>query len=217
MAAWLRLLVNDKTPLIVTVFVAVLSWTALRTNDRLTSTPFIEYRLAERQNEAGIPSVELRLRNLTTASKFDCFVLTLVPRHAEPLKFGESSKVEYRLHGTALVLPTVSAATADEWNINIHGLAPGADLSIFIPTIGSGIPAVLADPCPGATAANTDKQVLEPILIELSWRTYFVEYELQILWTLLLFWLSGIMYILTLAGDKPPAAQKMEEKQNAQA
>ena len=195
-------LTGEKAPFIVTLFVAALSWTAIRTADRLAGTPFIEYRISESQSENKRPGMELRLRNITPASRFDCFRLTIAARQLETLRFGDPKEQRHRIRGTVLSLLTATRSKDTEWEIRATNLAPGADIEIFIPTVGIGTPLVLVQPC--AIQAEEESEPVKgievkkekegtkadaPVIIAWGPTTMFVEYEIAILWSALLLWL----------------------------
>jgi hypothetical protein len=201
-------LVNDKAPFVVTLFVAALSWTAIRTSDRLASIPFVEYHVEHEANRHGISGVALRLRNITAASKFDCFLVTLSTRPTDSLKFGDPTKQQHQLRGTVFATLEAKASKPGEWNIEARDLGPGADISIFIPTTGTGEPALLGSACAQRTTVfdagqseSAEKKekpksapAAVPILVERSVSTQFVEHEIAILWLALTIW-----FILMLA------------------
>lgn len=209
--------ISEKAPYVVTLFVAALAWTTVRTSDRLSSVPFVEYRITPERSESGQSGVELRLRNVTAASKFDCFLLLLAPHKDASLKFGDLKDMDVRLRGTVLARPEPTHANEYEWEIKISKMSPGADLSLFIPSSGSGNAAVLVSPCPNEVstavpaADNEAKKGVEkneapksaapspPILIERSGLTFFVEYEIAILWV----GLGGWLLLMLVSGKKP--------------
>jgi hypothetical protein len=223
-------LLNDKAPLVVTLFVAALSWTAIRTSDRLASIPFIEYRVEPAKNEQGISGIELRLRNITAANKFDCFLLTLWTRRHDTLKFGDPKQQQHRLRGTVFATLTATPSRSGEWNIEARNLAPGADISLFVPATGTGDPAVLGSACvqvatvfDTGSAESADKKAKSkgapdavPILVEQSLATRFVEYEIKILWLALGLWLILMLtlFAATERAEQLRLAQKPKETEH---
>lgn len=200
------LLFNEKAPYLVTLFVAAASWTAVHTAERLASTPFLEYQLSEARLDSGIQAVELRLRNITTSSRFSCFMLTVVPRRRDNLTLGDPKAQRHQLHGTVFASLTVTRAKPSEWEIRAENLAPGADIALFIPTTQTGRPAVLVGPCSiEASSSNSSKNDADkqdrakppggtlPVLVEGGLSTFFVEYEIPILWGLLVGWLLTML------------------------
>jgi hypothetical protein len=220
-------LINDKAPFVVTLFVAALSWTAIRTSDRLASIPFIEYRTLLVKSEQGVSGIELRLRNITAASKFECFLLTLVARRHDTLKFADPKDQQHRLRGTVFSSLKVTRSKVDEWDVEAKNLAPGADISLFVPATGAGEPAVLgsacanvptvfeASPTEGADKKAASKIAPEavPILVERSFATRFVEYEIEILWLALSLWLILMLQLFaaTERAERLRLAQRSKE------
>lgn len=222
-----RFLVNEKAPFVVTLFIAALSWTAIRTSDRLASVPFIEYEVEPAKSEQGISGIELRLRNITTASKFDCFLLTLWTRRHDTLKFGDPKQQQHRLRGTVFATLAATPSKSGEWSIEAKNMAPGADITLFVPATGVGDPAVLGSACAQVTTVldpdasegsnqkakprNTSDAV--PILVERSLTTRFVEYEIKILWFALGLWLILMLalFAATERAERLRLAQKPKE------
>jgi hypothetical protein len=191
-------LINDKAPYIVTLFVAALSWTAIRTSDRLASVPFVEYRVEPQSGAGGVSGIELRIRNITQASRFDCFTITLVARRSESLILGDAAGQQHQLRGTVFASLTVKLAKPNEWEIEATNISPGADIALFVPATGIGKPAVLASSCAGVLTVEAgakedeEKKVKSkvsagvlPVLVEQSRLTWFVEHEIAILWSAL--------------------------------
>ena len=207
---------SEKAPFIVTLFIAALSWTAIHTSERLSSTPFVEYRIAPTHSESGVQGIEIRLRNITASSRFDCFGLTLVTRRQETLKFGDAKSQQHHLRGTVFASLTVKQAKDNEWGIDVANLSPGADIALFVPTSGDGSPVVLASSCPsvpvmpkGGEKGDADKgekpAAAVPVLIQRSFTTFFVEYEITILWGALVAWLALMLFLMW---PSPPAKRK---------
>jgi hypothetical protein len=140
-------LMNEKAPYIVTLFVAALSWTVIRTADRLAGVPFVEYRITTVLNDAGVHGIDVRLRNITQASRFDCFTITLATRRRDCLKFGDPMHQRHQLRGSVFASFTVKRAKPDEWEIEAASVSPGADIALFVPASGEGVPALLASAC----------------------------------------------------------------------
>jgi hypothetical protein len=197
------LLTNDKAPYMVTLFVAAFTWVAHRTTERLSGTPFVEYRISPSQNERGALGVTLRIRNITEASRFDCILITLKPRASESLKFDDSAGQRHGIQGTALTLLTAEITKPTEWAIRATNVAPGTDNWIFIPAKGAGEPAAMVQSCTEVSEASADDAssggakgdggkavpASNPILVRWGVRPFFVENELLILWTSLVMWL----------------------------
>jgi hypothetical protein len=103
-------------------------------------------------------------------------------------------------------LLTATKAKPAEWEIEATNLAPGADIAMFIPGVGSGTPLVLVQPCVVRIDIASDAKRSEdakdekkpaaaatPILVERGLTTAFVEYEIAILWSALLVWLLAMV------------------------
>lgn len=199
------LLTNEKAPYLVTLFVAALAWTIVRTTDRLGSVPFLEYRTETEAAATGIGGrFGLRLRNVSVGSRFECFEIRFVKRTDQQLEFGDAAEQGARIQGTVLALPKVTKAEPDEWVVSVTSMSPGADLTIYVPVkrlIANEFPAILASTCPGTPdtsdglKATKDEHAPKstasglPILLKHSPTTFFVEYELPILWAALIGWL----------------------------
>lgn len=189
---------SEKAPYIVTLFVAAVAWTSVRTAERLSSTSFIEYRLDNVQSGSG-RTVEVRLRNITQNSVFPCFQLMIASPDAKQLTFGASETWDQLLRGTVLVLGSPKRAVADEAVVEIQNLYPGGDFAVRIPAKGTADPRLLVRGCtpslaPPSTSGDHDKAKSSsgsnpvPILVPWSARTFFVEWEMAILWLALVLW-----------------------------
>ncbi len=192
----------EKAPYIVTLFAAAFSWLTIRTADRLSSIPFVEYSVASAEND-GHPGVVVHLRNITLGSKFSCLQLTLGIRQGGTLKFGDPKDQQVILRGTVLSTLKLVTPLPEEWDIQINNLSPGADVSLFVPTTGKGSPAALIGSCSASDSGyektaggETDDEKATrrsggelPVLVERSLTTVFVEHELCFLWSALLVWL----------------------------
>lgn len=198
-------LTNEKAPYIVTLFVAAAAWTVVRTTDRLASVPFVEYTVGSEAVTGKQPRLAIRLRNVTAASRFDCFELSVVKRDGQRLEFGEAGNQTVRVRGTVATLVKFIKSDRDEWGVIVTNMSPGADLTLGIPVktqLADERPAVLVSACPGAMANSGDRgersnkespksapQAMPPILLESSITTFFVAYELVLLWSGLAGWL----------------------------
>jgi hypothetical protein len=119
------------------------------------------------------------------------------------------------IRGTVLVLGTFKRAEPEEAVIEIQNLYPGGDFAVKLPVKGTGDPRLLAKGCPpmqaapAASAADADKPKAAgaipapPILIPVSARTFFVEWEMAILWAALVLW-GVMMLIVHLAKPRSP-------------
>ena len=113
-----RVLGGEKAPYAVTLFVA---------GGRVDGGPHcgsseqhticgVSVRTRSGQRQRGI---RLRLRNVTAATRFECFLLTLTPHAGETLKFGDAALHEARLRGTVFARPIVVRAEPYEWEVRV--------------------------------------------------------------------------------------------------
>ena len=208
---------NEKAPYAVTLFVAATAWTAVHTADRVSNTPFVEYRFASAQTRAGKLGLELRLRNVTAATRFECFTLTLTPHAGAALKFGDAAYQQARVRGTVFARPIVTKASPNEWEVKVESLAPGADISLIIPIEGDGEPALLVSMCPDEAGSSVDEKadgakkergkpapLVVPVLLRRSPTTFFVEFEIALLWFALVIWLVLMVMLGLSTGAKLP-------------
>jgi hypothetical protein len=219
-----ELFTSEKAPYIATLFVAALSWVTVRTIDRLTGTPFIEYRITQGSSDTGASGVVLRIRHITESSRFECVLLTVATRAQETLKFGDPLEQRHGIRGTALTLLTVRITKPDEWVVEATNVAPGTDNTLFIPTSGSGSPVAMVQPCvprsevaEGAAEAGAEKGEQRaagqgPVLIEAGVRTFLVQHELELLWGALLAWLLLLIPYAS-AHKQTPAGTSTETPQ----
>ena len=187
---------SEKAPYVVTIFVAAAAWASIRTADRLSDTPFIEYRLTDVSSTSS-RTLEVRLRNLTRSTAFQCFQLTIVSANVSRLSFGAPETWDQVLRGTVLVLGTAKKSNASEGVMEIQNFYPGGDFAVRIPVRGDGEPRLLARSCPvtSAIASGADAEKYKggaagplPILVAASAKTFFVEWEITILWSALVSW-----------------------------
>jgi hypothetical protein len=208
-------LASDKAPYIVTLFVAAVAWTSVRTADRLSGTPFVEYRITDQRSDAG-RTLEIRVRNITQSAMFPCFQLMVASPDSRSLTLLPSDQWDQVIRGTVLVLGSPKRAVHDEAVIEIQNLYPGGDFAVKLPVKGAGDPRLLAKGCAPMPAAPSDSGAdankskalglspAPPILIPLSARTFFVEWEMTILWATLVLW-GVLMLVVQLAKANPPA------------
>jgi hypothetical protein len=210
-------LFSEKAPYVVTLFVAAAAWASIRTADRLSDTPFIEYQITTVRLEPA-RVLEVRLRNLTRSTAFQCFQLTIVSADTKRLSFGAPETWDQVLRGTVLVLGTARTSDAREAVMEIQNLYPGGDFALRLPVRGDGEPRLLARGCPGASPANVTQGAEQdkakgggstplPILVAASARTFFVEWEITILWTALVGWGILMLIALGLRGAKATSTE----------
>jgi hypothetical protein len=206
----------EKAPYVMTVFVAAVAWTSIRTADRLSSVAFIEYELGS-PGAGRDQKVEIRLRNITQAAVFPCFIMTVASADPSTLAFGPSEQWDQILRGTVLVQGTPRRAEKDEAEIEIKNFSPGADFALRLPTLGQGSPRLLVRECSALTAepssgeSKADKKDkpssgAPPILVHRSLATFFVEWEIAVLWSILAAWGVALAVALSLRKTEPPIA-----------
>lgn len=220
LSSLVKLLASEKAPYIVTLFVAAVAWTSVRTAERLSGTPFVEYRIDDQRTDKG-RSLEFRLRNITQSAMFPCFQLMVVPADVQSLELQPSEQWDQIIRGTVLVLGTYQRAVRDEAVIEIENLFPGGDFAVRIPVKGTGDPRLLATSCAAtqssspAPSAETSKPKpaaappAPPILVPRSARTFFVEWEMAILWAALASW-GILMLVVLLAKPRRPVPVKVD-------
>lgn len=211
----------EKAPYVVTLFVAALGWTALRTSDRLQQTPFVEYRTTHEavQQKGGARYALVHIRNVTTAHSFDCFRLEFV---GPPNAFGAVAANSYfSYRGTVASRARVELAQSANWRWEVKDFMSGADMVLGVPLQGDTRFQVMTRPCDAAPAAEAkgegakdgakSKTPAAPLLLERSLQTFYVEYELALLWIGLLVWLMTLVVLNALrpAPPKPATARRL--------
>lgn len=199
----------EKAPYVVTLFVAVLGWTALRTSDRLSNTPFVEYSVQNQSTgeTSGGYLATVRLRNVTSAQTFDCFIVEQLTRG----NFGEAVNQRVVYRGAVASNATVSVAQPRNWQWQVKDFMPGTDISLSAPMRAPADFKVLVRPCEnaGAAANATEKEGggkpkrATPIFLERSMVTWYVEHELAVLWGGLVAWLFFLIFLNGLRQPTP--------------
>lgn len=217
---------NEKAPYVVTLFVAALTWTMLRTSDRLVNTPFIEYRIESVLIDKKIEGVEIRLRNITSANSFECFLVTVASSNEKTLRFGDPAMQRHVLRGTVAAELTVTHVKQNEWEIEAKDLLPGADIAIQVPVIGQDQPRIMVRPCKlnevsdrptdgEGSGKKASPRPAIPALLHRSFSTWFVEFELFILWAALGVWLTAMVWVTRVKKPSTPTAVfKKSSKEN---
>ena len=178
----------EKAPYLVALFIAAVGWTIVRTTDRMSATPLVEY-LVQTQVTAGNSShTTVRVRNITTSVRFSCFELTVASVRNSSLRFDPSQPHGLVIRGGVLSKVSKSATEPELARFIVQDFNPGADLEIGLKTAGNDSPRLLASPC-----LPTSKENVEPVLIERSPTSRLVEHELFFLWLGLLTWLVLIL------------------------
>lgn len=206
---------SEKAPYVVTLFVAALTWTMLRTSDRLVNTPFIEYRIDPVRIDNKLDGVEIRFRNITPSSSFECFLVTVASSSPDKLRFGDPTVQRHFLRGTVAAALTVTRAKPDEWEIQATDLLPGADIALQVPVIGKDEPRIMVRQCledePGIKSEDREGSKKKtsprpgiPTLLHRSLTTWFVEFELLILWAALGVWFTAMAGVILVKKPAPP-------------
>jgi len=200
-----RSLRADKAPYVVTLFVAALGWTALRTSDRLSNFPFVEYSFSE--DSANTAAV--RLRNVTSGQTFHCFIVEQVTQG----KFGADVDQRVIYWGSVAADVKLAYAGGMNWRWEIKNFMPGADVSLGAPWKKQAQLKVLVRPCEmslgytnGKEQEGGGKPGLTPVLIGRSVVTWYVEHELGVLWSGLVAWLFALIGLNAL--QQTPAASR---------
>ena len=140
--------------------------------------------------------MRVRLRNVTRSFNFDCFSLTIASPGGPLLKFINFKDIEQELHGTVLSKAELDAARSDMVRHDWHGFMSGADAAVTIPVEGIGAPRLLVAAC----AKDKDKALpiatlRHPTLVSKSLSTFLVEYEIAVLWSVLLAWTAALLVV----------------------
>ena len=215
-----RMLHDDKAPYFITIFIAAFCWTVVRTVDRLSALPLIEYSASiSAQASGGSSNYTLRLRNISNDKVFSCVkVILRVPKESK-FSFSISANPIPRLRGAMYVEPKVGQIAAGFAEIYLLNFSPGADLEYVFVGTGNDAIRLLAQICPaidevpvgtaklkgkeeGSTKTKSDAPT-HVLLIEKSLETSFIDNELAYLWSFLVLW--GILMIALYAVDSHKA------------
>ena len=199
-----KALLTDKAPYLITLFFAALAWTVVRTVDRLSSLPVIQYQMSPQSadfvdSQLGQMST-IRLRNITLTTTFECLIFVI---QAEPpggkYFFGKPADNRYILRGTAVASGTVTVEAPYLTQITMQRFWPGSDIEFGVTSFGNGTMSTKVQRCrtddesqpiPATVNApeKSDKEAPFPVLLEEGWQTSFVEHETYWLWSALLLW-----------------------------
>jgi len=182
---------SDKIPLVVTLAVAIVGWSATYVVGRITSAPTLEYEVSDPSpvqivGQPGAQRMRVRLANLTRAATFkNLTVVLLAPK-------------ETTLLGDAIeILPLPPAFEGNEpWKLRggmarytIPKVQPGWEFVVQVAFTGK-VPPVLR--------FESDDSVYTTVP---TWETRFVRYEVWILAALAAVWASVIaMFVLVSFG-----------------
>lgn len=218
-----KIVLTDKAPYIITIFVAALAWTVVRTVDRLSALPVIEYQTSAQSSDfldsqPGQMST-VRLRNITLATTFECLIFVV---QADPpggaYVFGRPADSRYIVRGTAIASGAVTVETPYLAQIKVTKFWPGSDLEFGVTSFGNGTISTKVQRCriedeshpasaDTSVAGKPEKDSPFPILLEKGWQTSFVEHETYWLWGALLIWVALLAILLV-----PSACLRDNEK-----
>lgn len=184
------MLAAEKAPYLVAAFIAAAAWTIVRTTDRLGALPLTEYQLRSDSESGRLQTTDIRLRNITTSGKFPCFGIAIASAGEPTISFDPTASHSVVIRGGVLSRVSKTAIEKEIATFTITDFAPGADVEIKLPTIGSGRPRLVVAACGGA---NRTEQPALPLLIERSAQSFLVEHELGVLWAGLAIWLALIL------------------------
>ncbi|HEX5682741.1 MAG TPA: hypothetical protein VFY73_01790 [Ideonella sp.] len=201
-----------------TLFAAAVGWTTIRTADRLSSAPFVEYRIEQSTPPGPNGLVSVRIRNITATQRFGCFnLLVATPDLQRSDFFGPAEGYTQVLRGTVLAQTRLARVRGYEWDVQFTDISPGADIAANIPVKKPGTPKLLIRPCltvASATSAEADRKAARedegeeaetskplpaPILVEQTIETWFVENEIRLLWAAMFVWLLALMALKLLS------------------
>ncbi|MGV3572450.1 MAG: hypothetical protein ACO1PB_17755 [Ramlibacter sp.] len=205
----------------ITLFIAALGWTGLRTSDRLTSSPFVEYELSERtvsvrpaQPSTTTKRAALRIRNITHDHAFGCFKIDFVGSR-KGAKLGHSDDQDQIYVGNVGATASVVISQPMLWQWEIKDFLPRADLVLLVPFDGTDLPRLLVRPCesrvPGAPGSygGSPGGALAPALLPRSVLTRYVEHELMVLWTALGLWLLALVWMTSQKQPEQKSARRI--------
>lgn len=190
----------EKAPYVVTLFVAALGWTALRTSDRLLQTPFVEYQTKKDvvPHTGSGKYALVQLRNVTTIQSYECFLLEFVG----PSSAFDSGATNFHIayNGTVAVNVGVITNSDSNWRFKVQDFMPGADVVVGVLANERAPFRVMVRPCEATPSVDPKdeskaKRNVTPVLLERSFHTWYVEYELLVLWVGLLLWLLMLVCI----------------------
>jgi hypothetical protein len=181
-----RALAAEKAPWFLALFFAALGWTVVRSTDKLSSLPLVEFQIREDFSTDGAPAQAVRLRNITNAARFQCFVLSVVPIGDSILRFNVDKPHSVVVRGAVLTRVSRVALEADAAQFSIRDFSPGADVEIAFSASRVGPAGIFVSPCPSSNAGD---KVTDPVLVPRSLTSLLVEHESAVLWSGLAVWL----------------------------
>src|SRR5258708_4346482 len=138
-----KALFTDKAPYLITLFVAALAWTVVRTVDRLSGLPVIQYQMSVQStdfvdSQSGQMST-IRLRNITSTTTFECMIFVV---QAEPpggkYVFDKPADSRYIVRGSAVASGTVTVETPYLVQIKLQRFFPGGDIEFGVTSFSNG-------------------------------------------------------------------------------
>jgi hypothetical protein len=198
-----RLFFDDKAPYILTIFVASLAWTLVRSVDQLSGLPLIEYSVeSETGAVTALEAKRIRLRNITLDKVFRCVKIVAAIQDGSKLKFSGNAPRSVTIRGNILVKPEVVEVLDSYAKIVLKNFPPGGDIEFALASSGKGDFQLLADSCADESGSEGDSSTGEQenksatsknrggyaVLIEKSYRTVFMEHEMLFIWGVLALW-----------------------------
>lgn len=194
---------SDKAPIVITLLAAAIGWATVRTAEKLSETPFLEYRLESSVDDKGANWVELRFRNITRKFSFKCLSVSLLAPNGSREEIFTGEHVQVIRSIVAPVSREEPGKTADEIAFDFKNLSPGADIAVKLQTVRNVMPSVVVAAC---RDSNIDENA--PHIVPASFQTWFVEHEFEAIWGAIAIWLFAVVAILSF---KPNAQAKTGE------
>ncbi|UPK02016.1 hypothetical protein [Bradyrhizobium sp. 170] len=183
-------MLSDKAPYIVTIVVAGLTWAATHLADRLLSTPIVKYsvqRIATKDSQ----TIYLTFKNITRDKTFKQLQLILTAPSDGVIT-------------TGAVIPVQPASEGDQpyqvagrtFAFTFPEFQPGWQIEISADYTGSKEPSL--------RLSSPDQTVYA---IKPSIETIIVEYHIQILAALAIFWIVALLVIWVIAARRKPVVR----------
>lgn len=185
-----QVLAAEKAPFMLALFFAAAGWTVVRSTDRLSTLPLAEYQVSTAIDDQRVERTAIRLRNITSSSRFGCFNLTVAAAANSPFRIDVSKSHSLIIGGGVLSRVSRVAWEREIARFDIQEFAPGADIEIVLRSQGGDEPRLLVSSCQTEMPASS---AAEPILVKKSLKSWLVENEILILWALLGVWLVALI------------------------
>ena len=226
---WLR----EKMPYVITILIAALGWTVVRTADRFASLPFIEFSIVQSGADSSI-----RLKNITNDKAFECVMVlfALSDDKNVPLEFAPQNPTKMAIRGHTLFKSSPRLSNSPTEIVQeISGFGPGSDMELtFQAKNEAGRLRVFASQCENSLGDDTSgknadesrdkstgkedsgesqkaKSKFAPILIERSWKTFFVQYDIEILWFAMFIWICMFSVFSIVASKRKERTARSDE------